>query len=228
MHHLTAIDVDWSGRSRSSARREARNTAAAATSRRRLPAGQRRDAAHLLGGPGFVVDLARPRACAPATPATRCGSTPVATMPGHSALARMPCGARSRAAHWVKLITAALAALYGGSVGDPIWPATEDRKQKEPRRCCEQVRHEGVRGVHAGHQVDAHDVVPVRRLHRPERHADLARADADRDDDVVARAQLGRRRRRAASWTARVVGRVDDHAERRDAVRLAQRWRRAP
>src|SRR5215207_1051051 len=55
-------------------------------------------------------------------------------MPGHSALALMPYAARSRAAHWEKLMTAALAALYGGSVGDPIWPATDDRKQNEPRR----------------------------------------------------------------------------------------------
>ena len=49
-------------------------------------------------------------------------------MPGQSVLTRTPNGARSLAAHWAKLMTAALAALYGGSVCEPIWPATDERK----------------------------------------------------------------------------------------------------
>src|SRR6516165_9530142 len=52
-------------------------------------------------------------------------------MPGHSALTRTPYGARSLAAHCAKLITAAFAALYGGSVCEPIWPATDERNKIE-------------------------------------------------------------------------------------------------
>ena len=40
-------------------------------------------------------------------------------------------GARSLAAHWAKLITAAFAALYGGSVCDPICPATDESRSIE-------------------------------------------------------------------------------------------------
>ena len=39
------------------------------------------------------------------------GNFMVFTMPGQSVLTRTPCGARSRAAHWAKLISAALEAL---------------------------------------------------------------------------------------------------------------------
>ena len=46
-------------------------------------------------------------------------------MPGQSELTRTPNGARSFAAHCAKLISPAFEALYGGSVCEPIWPATE-------------------------------------------------------------------------------------------------------
>src|ERR1044071_8870328 len=49
----------------------------------------------------------------------------VFTIPGERALTRTPWGARSLAAHCTKLISPALAALYGGSVCEPIWPATD-------------------------------------------------------------------------------------------------------
>src|SRR5262245_40823806 len=58
----------------------------------------------------------------------------VLTIPGQRVLTRTPNGARSFAAHWAKLISAALLALYGGSVCEPIWPATRDRKSMDPDR----------------------------------------------------------------------------------------------
>src|SRR3982751_6636646 len=57
-------------------------------------------------------------------------------MPGHRALTRTPYGARSFAAHCAKLITAALLALYGGSVCEPICPATLARNSIVPDRAA--------------------------------------------------------------------------------------------
>src|SRR4051812_42314109 len=56
-------------------------------------------------------------------------------MPGQIVFTRTPYAARSFAAHWAKLISAALAALYGGSVCEPIWPATEEMNVIVPPRC---------------------------------------------------------------------------------------------
>src|SRR5437870_5131459 len=53
-------------------------------------------------------------------------------MPGQRVLTRTPCGARSFAAHCAKLISAALLALYGGSVCEPICPATLARNSIVP------------------------------------------------------------------------------------------------
>ena len=55
-------------------------------------------------------------------------------MPGFTIFTRMLCGAKSFARHCAKLILAALLALYGGSVWDPIWPATDARKIMVPAR----------------------------------------------------------------------------------------------
>src|ERR1700685_3989846 len=52
----------------------------------------------------------------------------VGTMPGHTEFTRTPGGARSLPRHCAKLMVAAFAALYGGSVCEPIWPATEAMK----------------------------------------------------------------------------------------------------
>src|SRR4051812_26618106 len=49
----------------------------------------------------------------------------VRTIPGQTVFTRTPRGARSLARHWAKLMLAALDALYGGSVCDPICPATD-------------------------------------------------------------------------------------------------------
>src|SRR4051812_7437985 len=54
-------------------------------------------------------------------------------MPGQTVFTRTPCGARSFAMHWAKLMLAALLALYGGSVGEPICPAPDDRNTNVPR-----------------------------------------------------------------------------------------------
>src|SRR5687767_14431039 len=48
-------------------------------------------------------------------------------MPGQIVFTRTLWGARSFAAHCAKLMTPALAALYGGSVCEPICPATDAR-----------------------------------------------------------------------------------------------------
>jgi hypothetical protein len=45
-------------------------------------------------------------------------------MPGQTVLTRTPFGERSFAKHCVKLMLASLEALDGGSVGEPICPAT--------------------------------------------------------------------------------------------------------
>ena len=54
-------------------------------------------------------------------------------VPGEITFTRTPQGARSRAAHWAKLISPAFDALYGGSVCEPIWPATDEMKSIVPR-----------------------------------------------------------------------------------------------
>ena len=56
----------------------------------------------------------------------------VLTMPGHTVFTRTPWRARSFAMHCAKLMFAALLALYGGSVCDPICPATEAIKTMVP------------------------------------------------------------------------------------------------
>src|SRR5262249_53643513 len=55
-------------------------------------------------------------------------------MPGQRVLTRTPYGARSLAAHWAKLMTAAFDALYGGSVSEPIGPPTDARNTIGPDR----------------------------------------------------------------------------------------------
>src|ERR1043166_4821039 len=55
-------------------------------------------------------------------------------MPGQSAFTLTLYGPRSFAAHCMKLISAAFDALYGGSVCEPICPATDAISSIDPAR----------------------------------------------------------------------------------------------
>ena len=146
------------------------------------------------------------RAC---TPAQTLGSSAVFTIPGETALTRTPCGARSRAAHCMKLSDRGLRRAVGriGRRAD----LAGDRRQEAERAASlrQQVRHEGVRGVDARQQVRPHDASQSAGSIAQNGMPSLPEPTPIGDHDVLA-ATEGLDRRRQRLLHRRVAGRVDD------------------
>ena len=106
-------------------------------------------------------------------------------MPGQSVLTRTPNGARSLAAHWAKLMIAAFDALYGGSVCEPICPATDARNSIVPDFASTSTGAKAWATLAAADHVHPQHPRPVGRRQVPEREAELARADGHGEDDVI-------------------------------------------
>ena len=97
----------------------------------------------------------------------------------------------------MKLMSAAFDALYGGSVCEPICPATDAISRIEPVFASQEMRREGVHDIDRPLHVDLHDPRPIARLQIPEREAELAGADADGVDEMIDRAEFA-----SDNWSA--------------------------
>ena len=123
-------------------------------------------------------------------------------MPGQTVLTRTPCGARSLARHWAKLMFAAFDAEYGGSVGEPICPATEAMNTIVPRLRSTMPGATAWATLTMPSTFTFKHPRPVGRREVREREAELAGPDRGRVDEVIDRAErlppsaAGRRRRR--------------------------------
>ena len=130
----------------------------------------------------------------------------VSTVPGASALARIPRGAKSAAIARVNAISAALAPEYIATLRREEERAGGDDVDDRRARALGQVRERLLHEEHRAAQVDAVGLVPRLGRERPERQRQRVRRVVDHDvdaaepvDSLGPRARRGRRGHRGAS-----------------------------